>query len=157
MADEKRLSRRHFLKLPIHYRAIGTVDDSKSDSFSPVGQSQTSNVSEGGLLFLAPQNYPSGTIFELTFPVKEKLFTLRATVIHSMQDVNTGLYRTGVRFSNPSQFFRIKMAEQLCHIEEYRESLSQQTGKSISEEEAAERWINDHSKEFADFYTKSSE
>ena len=151
-SQERRINKRHFLKLPIHYQEIAPGKAERSSPSILPERSQTKNLSDGGLLFLAPRHYPVDTLFELTFPVKDKLFTMKARVIHLTKDEDSGFYRTGVSFSSASQVFKIRMAEQLYEIDEYRNALSKEKGRSVSEEEAAEKWIGERSADFAEFY-----
>lgn len=150
--EEKRLSARHFIELPIHYRQISSKHGSGSAPVSVLERSRTKNFSDGGLLFLTPKAYPPGTEFELSFPVQGKVFTMTASVVHSSRDSDSGFYETGVHFSNPSDLFKIRMAEQLCHIDQFRKELSKAEGHPVSEEEAARKWIQEHSAEFAEFF-----
>ena len=150
MQKERRLSQRHFMTLPIHYREIPSAKKAGSGTSE---RHYTSNLSEGGLRFLSPKSYPIGTVFEITFPIKDQLMTLKARVVHSVLDRETGTYHTGVCFSNTSQLFKIKLAEQLCHIDEYRRKLSKRTGQVVSEEEAAHRWISEQSEKFSELYS----
>ncbi|OGX06158.1 MAG: hypothetical protein A3G87_02135 [Omnitrophica bacterium RIFCSPLOWO2_12_FULL_50_11] len=149
---ERRFSARHFIELPIHYRKILPEKGAEGVSTSVQERSRTKNLSDGGLLFLAPKSYRPGTQFELSFPVKGKVFSLKASVVHSLLDPATGFYETGMCFSNPSELFKIRMAEQLYQIDKFRKKLSEVKGYAVSEEEAAKRWIEEHSAEFAEFY-----
>jgi len=149
---ERRFSARHFIELPIHYRKLSPKEGSENLSTSLQERSQTKNLSDGGLLFLAPKSYRPGTQFELSFPVKGKAFFLKASVVHSSLDPATGFYETGVCFSNPSELFKIRMAEQLYQIDQFRKKLSEAKGYAVSEEEAAKKWIDEHSAQFAEFY-----
>jgi len=153
MVQERRVSERHVMKLPIRYREMQADSDHvKNEAALGFKRSRMSNISEGGLLFSASKAYSLGTQLELTFPIKDKLLTLKARVVHATQDPNSGQYNTGVCFSNPSQVFKIKMAEQLFLINQYRIALSRDKGEPISEEEAARKWIGEHSRRFAAFF-----
>ncbi len=68
------------------------------------------------------------------------------------RDPELSLYRIGIQFPRADQVFKVKMAEQLRQIDEYQQMLSKEEGRIVSEEEAAQRWIETHSGDFAEFY-----
>ena len=73
-------------------------------------------------------------------------------MVHTSHDPNSRFFRIGVRFLNSEGLFKIKMAEQIYQIEQYQKMLSLREKREVPTEEAAERWISEHSKEFAKFY-----
>lgn len=77
---------------------------------------------------------------------------MEGRVVHASRDAETGLFRTGVNFPQPDGVFKIKMAEQVYQIDQFRKILSEKEGRVVSEEEAAHRWIAQHSSDFAEFY-----
>ena len=77
---------------------------------------------------------------------------MEGRVVHTSRDPESGMYRTGIYFSRLDQVFKVKMAEQVHLIHQYRSTLSQEEGRVVSEQEAAERWIEEHSHDFAKFY-----
>lgn len=143
MWKEKRDSVRHVIELPIKYRIIPESKERRSE---------TQNFSEGGLLFLASERFDAGTLLELTVPTKDKVFAVEGRVVHISDDPESDFFRIGVRFSHPQSVFLVKMAEQIHQIDLYRRELSKKTGQEVSEEEAAHRWIEEHSKAFSKFY-----
>ena len=143
MWKEKRASTRHIIELPIKYRILPE---------SPERRSETQNFSDGGLLFLASERFAIGTLLELTVPTKDKVFMVEGRVAHVIEDERDGFFRMGVRFLRPQSLFLVKMAEQIHQIDLYRKTLSKKEGHDISEEEAAHRWIEEHSKAFSKFY-----
>jgi len=142
MWQEKRLVRRHVVELPIKYRVL--------NQSKPL-LAETKNLSETGLLFLTTERFEAGTSLELTIPVKDKALTVKGRVVYARRELESGFFRTGVQFVQPEGVFLVKMAEQLHQIDQYRKKLSDEEGHDISEEEAAERWIHDHYKEFSKF------
>ena len=142
MWQEKRTSQRHVIELPIKYKVL-------EDHAQP-HRAETHNISETGLLFLTNEHFQSGTLLALTLQIKEKVFTVRGRVVYSTQEA--AVYHTGVQFLHPAHLFLVKMAEQLHQIDQYRKTLSKKEGHQVSEEEAAERWIQQHSKQFSEFY-----
>lgn len=59
------------------------------------------------------------------------------------------MYEVGVEFIvSKEKLFLLKMVEQICHIEHYRNELLQKEGREISSELAAKEWIEKHAAEF---------
>jgi hypothetical protein len=155
MWKEKRSSARHVIELPIRYRELKVkqqIKKGKPSADVSAQKGETKNLSERGLLFVSFLPFAKGTTLELTLPMKDKVFTVRGIVVHATDDTDTGFFKIGVQFSNATQVFKVKMAEQLYQIEQYRKSLSKKRGRPVSEEEAARKWIQDHSTEFSEFY-----
>lgn len=150
--QERRSNVRHAVEIPVRFRILSELKEpSKADA--ALFQSQrTKNISESGLLFLSQEHFEIGTLLELALPIHGKTLTVEGRVVHTSRDSGSGLYRTGIHFSKSDSVFRIKMAEQVYQIDQYRKSLSEKEGRVVSQEEAAERWINVHSNEFASFY-----
>ena len=57
-------------------------------------------------------------------------------------------YEVGVMFMNSDSDFKVRMVEQVCHIEHYRKEVLETEGRMINGEEAALEWIKKHAKDF---------
>ncbi len=144
---ERRSSDRHLIELPIKYKI---VDDPQGKQITVRGR--TKNVSDNGLLFLSSENFEIGTTLELTFPVKNQIFTMQGKVVRVEHDSGSDLHKIGIQFPRADHVFKVKMAEQLRQIAQYQQMLSKQEGRIVSEEEAAQKWIEVHSGNFAEFF-----
>jgi hypothetical protein len=140
MENEKRKFFRHPIKVPIQLTRVETKTSANSHA---------EDLSQGGLSFLWPEAIPEGTHLELSIPVEKQLFKMSAHVTHSKKDADTGLFKTGVCFQDSASAFRAKLAEEIIQIRQYREKMSLLRGRPLSEEEAAETWINRNAKDFA--------
>ncbi len=145
--QERRSAVRHAVELPIRYRVLESGAQSQ-----PTRPQKTKNISDTGLLFLSTESFKVGASLELSLPVKEKVLIIEGRVVHSSQDSESKLFRTGINFPKSDSVFKVKMAEQIYQIDQYRKTLSKQEGRVVSEEEAAHRWIEVHSSDFAAFY-----
>ena len=150
--QERRSSIRRAVELPVKYRVVVERKVKDKEPAQATVPYKTKNVSENGLLFLSSEQFKLGTLLELTLPVKDKIFTIQGRVVHASRDSDSRLYRTGIYFPSADSIFKVKMAEQLHQIDEYRKQISREEGRPITEEEAAHRWIDEHSKDFAEFY-----
>jgi c-di-GMP-binding flagellar brake protein YcgR len=139
LTKEKRRFFRHPIHVPIRLRVAET------DAYLP---SHSADISLGGLNFSWSKKLAKGTLLDITIPVKEKLFDIRARVVYSKEEHESARYRTGVSFVDFPSAFKAKLAEEVLQILEYRKSMSRESGHDVSEEEAAKKWVN----EFADHF-----
>ena len=140
--------RRHFIRHPVCYPLEFEHVSKKIRE-----RTKTLNVSEGGLLFLSKYPLKKNEIIILKMPLQEKVFRIRAKVMHTTKDSeNTGLFNVGVSFYRYSDAFKVKLVEQLYLIDEYRMLRSLQLGHELSMQKASEEWIKRYSKRFARLY-----
>ena len=136
---ERRKFFRHPIQVPIRLRLA-----QKSEGLP----STSCDLSLGGLSFVWPRKLTRGTLLELTIPVKEKLFELRAKVVYSREDRKTARFSTGVSFVDFPSAFKARLAEEVLQILEFRKAISREAGHEVSEEEAASQWVRDHASRF---------
>jgi hypothetical protein len=104
------------------------------------------NISIGGLSFQSNHYIPKNTTIQLCIPTVEPPFQATAVVVWCNRRESD--YLIGVKFIDQQTAFRIRMIEQICHIEGYRKYLSRQKGIKVSGEEAANEWIAKFAKDF---------
>ena len=134
---ERRQYFRHPISVPIQLRVAERCFDSNS-----------SDISLGGLNFSWSKKLSKGTLLDIKIPVKEKSFEVKARVVFSKEDRKTARYHTGVSFTDFPSAFKAKLAEEVLQILEFRKSLSRELGREISEEEAARKWISEFAGNF---------
>ncbi|MEA3489858.1 MAG: PilZ domain-containing protein [Candidatus Omnitrophota bacterium] len=143
MYHEKRRFIRHLLVNPLEFQVSEEKEFEKSE---------TLDVSEGGLLFVSKNDVPAGTLIKLQMPLYDKIFKVKAKVMHTEKDTATGLYRIGVTFVNYTDAFKVKLIEQIYLIEEYRVLRSLQMEKEMTMQEASKEWIKRYSERFEKLY-----
>ena len=141
MAQEKRRFFRHPIHVPLSLRL--DVDATPTSS-------QAMDLSLGGLSFLWSSRLIKGHLIRLSIAVKEKLFDVKGRVAYSIEDRRTGKYRSGISFVDSPSAFRAKLAEEALEILRYRNELSRELGREVSEDEAAQRWIQQNAARFPD-------
>ena len=143
--QERRRFIRHLLVNPLRFK----IEEEVADDYE---QTHTIDMSEGGLMFMSKKDVASGSIIKLQMPLYEKIFRIRAQVVHSQKDSSSGLFRIGVAFTTYTDAFKVKLIEQIYLIEEYRVLRSLQTGKEMTIQEASEEWIKRYSERFQKLY-----
>jgi len=141
--SERRRFIRHLLVSPLEFKV---AEESGFET------TETVNVSEGGLLFMSKQNVPAGTLIDIHMPLYDKIFKIKARVVHGDKDENSELYKLGVSFVSYHDAFKVKLIEQIYLIEEYRVLRSLQLGREMTLQEASREWIKRYSKRFEKLY-----
>lgn len=127
---------RHPSSMPIDYRL---VDGAAS-------MDRLRNVSAGGICFESSRCIEPGTLIHLAIKVGEQSFQADGEVMWC-HGVN-GHHEVGVCFQDAATVFTVRMVEQLCYIEQYRQQVRHTEGRQLSSEEAAREWVGRYASEF---------
>lgn len=100
----------------------------------------------GGLAFRCDQLAEPGSFLHLRIPVVTPEFEVDAKVVWCR--CAEGNIELGVQFLSADDAFRVRMVEQVCHIESYRQEVSAAQGRELNFEEAAVEWIGKFSAKF---------
>ena len=142
-AIEKRRFFRHPLKVPIQYREL---QGARTDISSSI------DLSLGGLCFYSNRFFSKGTPMDVRIPVGGEIFLIHGIVAYCNRHPGIDRYRIGLTFSDSQSAFHAKLAEQMHMILEYRGKRSQELNQEISEEQAADEWIQKYAKHFAHLF-----
>jgi c-di-GMP-binding flagellar brake protein YcgR len=116
-------------------------------------RSHTVDVSQGGLLFLSKRQLKPGRIIILKLPLQNKLFKVRARVVHVKQDSeNPRFYDVGVSFYRRTDAFGVKLVEQIYLMDEFRAMRSLELGREVSFKEASLEWVRKYAKKFDEMF-----
>jgi hypothetical protein len=112
-------------------------------------QATASNLSAGGLSFFTNMPVKVGSVVDLMIPCISPDYQGEGIIVWRRNQPPQG-FEVGVRFANDDEYFRIRMVEQVCQIENYRQELAER-GHNLTSEEAALEWI----KRFAENFDES--
>lgn len=104
------------------------------------------NVSVAGLRVTFPHAIDTGTLLEVRITAVTPEFSASARTVwcHKAEfDFEIGLH-----FLEPDDAFKVRMVAQICHIEEYRESILAREGRRLTAEQAAREWIAKYADSF---------
>jgi hypothetical protein len=132
---------RHPSDIPIEYQA--------DDNNAGVSHERLNNVSTGGLSFSSSREIAPGTLITIRVPTVEPGFEAHAQVAWC-RSTGDG-FVVGVAFTGPDELFRVRMVEQLCHIEHYRAEVLAREGRQLNGEQAAREWIRKFAHRFPVF------
>jgi hypothetical protein len=105
------------------------------------------NVSLGGLCFIADDRLDINEPIQVRFPVLNRETSLDGKVVWCNK-IDKG-YEVGLEFDDPDEVERLKMIEQVRHIEQFREEVESREGRKLSGEQAAREWISRYAGEFS--------
>lgn len=120
---------RHPTSIPIH---VSTVSRDGA-------QVRANNLSAGGLSFYTDIPVKVGSTIDLMIPCISPDYQGEGIIVWRRNQPPQG-FEVGVRFANDDEYFRVRMVEQVCQIESYRQELAE-IGRNLSTEEAALEWI----------------
>jgi len=132
---------RHPTDVPIRV-TLDLVDGDSDDS----DDETLTNLSLGGLSFVSRQPLKVDQIVRVSIPVLKQDNHLSGKVVWCEQSQNG--YEIGVEFEGSKDVFRLRMIEQICHIEHYRKEVKLAEGRELSSEEAANEWITRYAGDF---------
>lgn len=127
---------RHPSSMPIDYHLNGGWS----------GSQRLRNVSAGGVRFAAGHAMEQGVPIRVTIHMGERDFEAAGEVVwcHRMD----GHHEIGMRFRDAASMPMVRMVEQLCHIEQYRQQVWHTEGRELSSEQAASEWITRYATDF---------
>ena len=104
------------------------------------------NVSLGGLAFLSQNPIEVLERVRVSIPVLNQENNLVGNVVWCEKSDNG--YEIGIEFEKSRDVFRLRMIEQICHIEHYRKEILRVEGRDLSAGEAAREWISKYAGDF---------
>lgn len=125
---------RHPSEMPIQYslRNNGSVTGRHREHLN--------NISSGGLCFHADRKIAPGNRVEIEIEVKPPPFSAEGVVVWCHKE-NEG-YEIGMQFNDADVEYSLRMIEQICYIEQYRNDILHKEGRHLSSEQAATEWIS---------------
>lgn len=121
---------RHPSSMPVEFRRVGAERRLRNE---------LQDISCAGLSFRAQEPLAEGEMVEVRLAVLEHEVSAHGRVAWC-HEIEPGVWRVGLLLSDGQTGHAVRMIEQLCHIELYREQ-QRQKGRHLSTEEAAQEWI----------------
>lgn len=107
---------------------------------------ELNNVSSGGLAFNSPKPLPVGSVVQIKIRAVKPVFKVKAVVVWC--EPKADHYEAGVEFVGDDDAYRVRMVEQVCHIEHYKRHIKATEGRKLSGEKAAAEWIQKYASSF---------
>ena len=104
------------------------------------------NVSLGGLAFVSQKPFETSQRVRVSIPLLQQDNHLVGNVVWCEKSGKS--YEIGIEFEKSRDVFRLRMIEQICHIEHYRKEVNRLEGRELSAHEAAGEWISKYAGDF---------
>ena len=130
--------------MPIQVTTNWEEEDEDDDT---VDQTIT-NVSLGGLAFISPNSLGVLDRVRVSISILERDCELIGNVVWCEKSDTDSGYEIGIEFEKSRDVFRLRMIEQICHIEHYRGEVLRIEGRELSTQEAASEWIPKYAGDF---------
>lgn len=132
--EEMRQYIRHPTSIPIEY-SIPNV------TFDDVPYIR--NISRSGLCFTTSTSIEPDKIIRIKILLEDYDFEVEGIVIwcRDKKGHPNEQYEVGVKFGTPRAEFSLRMIEQLCYIEEYRQQVEKREGRVLSSHQATLEWL----------------
>ena len=105
-----------------------------------------SNISLGGVAIRTEDRIEVGRVIDLCIHSVTPSFKASGRVAWCLKRIDC--YDIGIQFIEPEDAFRVRMVEQICHIEQYKKDMLEQEGRELSGEQAAFEWIDKFASDF---------
>lgn len=128
---------RHLSSMPISVRP-DEIDDGSSENLN--------NIGCGGLSFTSQTPLTPGAMVALSVSISHGEVESRGRVAWCREHQEG--FEVGVEFMDVDDFYTVRMVEQVCQIENYREQQLKQQGRVLSGEKAAQEWIEKYAADF---------
>ena len=136
---------RKFIRHPADVPIQVMLDWVEDENDETVDQTIT-NVSLGGLAFMSQQPLEVLQRVRVSIPLLRQDNHLVGNVVWCEKSGKG--YEVGIEFEKSRDVFRLRMIEQICHIEHYRKEVERLEGRSLSAQEAAGEWISKYAGDF---------
>ncbi|WP_415890499.1 PilZ domain-containing protein [Neptuniibacter sp. SY11_33] len=134
---------RRFIRHPAAIPIKLCNQQSKNENVTEV---TTQDVSAGGLSCETERLMTPGDAVEVEISLETPPFKTIGHVVWCKSNGNGFL--VGIGFSDLATAYAVRMVEQVCYIEEYRQKILEEEGRELNSEEAAIEWIAAHAHEF---------
>jgi hypothetical protein len=104
------------------------------------------NISRSGLCFRHPEAVLVGSHIVVRIALTVPPFEASCRVTWCQADGYA--WQVGVEFLDQDIQFRLRMVEQICHIEQYRRTVQENQGRALTSHEAALEWIERYAEAF---------
>ena len=127
----------HPMRFPIEYKRLRFWERAKLELTNP------SNI---GLTFAVEKYEKPGSILEITIPTRKEMHQFPAKVV-AVKEIDQG-FELGVWLLNEEDAPKLRIIEQICHIELYLNEKKYRDGPFVSQEKITEEWIGKFASQF---------
>ncbi len=117
------------------------------DGAFKLGLNTLNNVSFGGVCCVCSEPIEKGSSVKMKINCVNPDFEIKGVVVWCKP--KNDVYEVGVEFIvSKDKIFLLRMVEQVCHIEHYRQEVLNNEGRELTSEDAAKEWIDKFADDF---------
>ena len=139
---------RHPIDIPIKIIKSDSENENENEDYL---NHSLHDISIGGLRCLSDKPLATGAEIKIIIDLVDPVLEIPGIVIwcRAVDASSAGAsYELGIEYQGEKDVYRLRMVEQICHIEHYRKEVQIREGRNISSEQAAREWINKFAGEF---------
>ena len=110
------------------------------------GHEQLHDVSYGGLCFDSGKRHAKNQTLRIRIRLEPAPVEIQGRVVWCRRKRDH--FEVGITFTGEDEANRMRMLEQICQIENYRQQVRQREGRELSRQQAALEWIRKHAARF---------
>ncbi len=119
----------------------------KQDGDETSGINTLNNVSFGGVSCLCSEAIEEGCTVKMTIECVDPAFEIKGKAVWCKS--KNDMFEIGVEFIvSEDEVYHLRMIEQVCHIEHYRNEVLHKESRELTSEAAAKEWIEKHAANF---------
>ncbi|WP_438463603.1 PilZ domain-containing protein [Marinomonas sp. PE14-40] len=114
-------------------------------------QCDMKDLSEGGLSCFLYSLIEVGMIVDITITSIDPPYYGQGKIVWAkLCDDNsaTPRYEVGIKFTDNDEMYKVRMVQQICHIEQYRRRILEEEGRELDSNSAAQEWIQLYAADF---------
>ncbi len=104
------------------------------------------DLSLGGLCYRSSDSLEPGTLVTVRIALVQPAFEANSRTVWCKQRDQE--FDVGLVFLDAAESYRLRMVEQICYIEHYKNEVRQQQGRILDSEQAAAEWIGKYAPDF---------
>lgn len=131
---------RHPAAIPIHICNVAHKNEIENQDV------KTRDVSAGGLSCESACLMNPGEAVEVEITIEPPPFKTIGHVVWCKHEGSH--YLIGIGFADLATAYAVRMVEQVCYIEQYRQEIWRKEGRELTTEQAALEWISEHAHDF---------
>jgi Tfp pilus assembly protein PilZ len=127
---------RHPWRFPLGVRVVDRPEE---------GPAELRAIDHGGLTFGTNEPYEPGDTVEISMNLRQPEVIVKGEVLWCKASSANNAHKFVVltRFFDEDTYARVRLREEICHIERYRQCQCER-GRDLSTHEAATEWISQH-------------
>lgn len=114
-------------------------------------QCDMKDLSEGGLSCFLVSPIEVGMIVDISITTIDPPYHGKGKIVWvKLCDDRSKVtrYEVGIKFTDNDEMFKVRMVQQICHIEQYKQRVLHEEGRELDSNAAAQEWIQRYAADF---------